>query len=197
MGPEVGLYLGWEPENGARTWLQSAYEGRESFIFGGVSLAPELNYITQQESRELSGLRSGAVPDRREWDALLQGRRVDLVWSHSVFTHMWPEDAVANLKLLKESSNSGAVMVHTWLILDDYAATQVSQGKADRDLPFEVAGIRTLSRTNPLDCTAYPLSLMTDVYRQAGVDVSEVKYGSWAGRDNGVTYVDMVVSQIP
>ena len=34
-GPEVGAYLGWEPEPAARQWLQDAYKGRSSFEFGG------------------------------------------------------------------------------------------------------------------------------------------------------------------
>lgn len=110
---------------------------------------------------------------------------------------MWPEDAVANLKVLKDSCNPGAVMLHTWLILDDFATAQLSQGTADRALPFEIGGIRTLSRTNPLDCTAYPLQLVEDVYSQSGVEVTDVLYGTWAGRDNGVTYIDMIVSRIP
>lgn len=196
-GAGIGTYLGWEPEPAARHWLQGAYESLEAFEFGGETLSPELNYITQQNSREAMGVRTGAVPNELGWESFLKGRGVDLVWSHSVFTHMWPEDAVANLSLLKNSCNPGAVMIHTWLILDDFALAGLSQGMTDRSLPFEIGGIRTLSRNNPLDCTAYPIALLKDVYSQAGIEVTDLLYGSWAGRGNGVTYQDIVVSRIP
>lgn len=194
-GPEVGTYLGWEPEVNALTWLTSAYrEFNERFVFGGQKLDSALNYVTHN-GRDNSSELSGAIPSEESWAAFLEGVTPNLFVSQSVFTHMWPEDIVATLKLMAGSVASDGVMVHTWLIVDQVAEEAIKVGAADRSLPHSVRGVRTYSKKNPLVCTAYPIDLMMDVYREADVPVSEVMFGSWAGRGNDFSYQDVVISR--
>jgi len=196
-GEGVGHYLGWEPEQRALAWLRFAYERWNRFEFGGTSVPENLNYLTNR-GKPTNDVASGAVPRTDEWMRFLDGRQVDLVHSHSVFTHMWPEDAVTTLKMLADCAKDGSTMVHTWLVVDDEAERSLVRGTADRRLPFTVRGIRTYSKDNPLVCTAYPVDLMMDVYASAGLSVRNIHFGSWSGtgRDNEVSYQDYVLSKV-
>lgn len=195
-GAEIGTYLGWEPEASALVWLKSAYSDlSERFVFAGQPLRPALNYVTHVGPDTSSGLR-GAVPSAEEWTSFIGNRTPNLIVSQSVFTHMWPEDVVEVLKLLASVSAIGGVMVHTWLVIDEVADAALKVGAADRRLPYSVNGVRTYSNKNPLLTTAYPIDLMMDVYRTAGVPVDDVLFGSWAGRGNDFSYQDVVVSRL-
>jgi hypothetical protein len=108
---------------------------------------------------------------------------------------MWPEDSQETLEVFGSFSTRSTRFINSWLILDDFASHQVLNGKADRFLPIGIGGIRTYSELNPLVCTAYPIRLLEEVYLNSGHRILDIHYGSWAGRDNGVTYQDLVVSE--
>jgi hypothetical protein len=37
---------------------------------------------------------------------------------------------------------------------------------------------------------------MEDIYRRAGHEIVEIRFGSWSGRENNVSYQDIVVSKL-
>ena len=80
--------------------------------------------------------------------------------------------------------------------MDEFADYALRCGVADRTLPFRINGALSSSEDNPLTCTAYELSTVKQIYRDAGHEIVDILFGSWAGRDNGVTYQDIVISKI-
>ena len=198
-GPETGTYFGYEPEPQAVAWLKAAYVRDTRFSFGGKNLPPSANYVTNKNRRSSAEVafrnRVSVAPTAHDLKSLLGDTRPTLQFSMSVFTHMWPDDVEESLEILTNVCSHDATFVNTWLLLDDFSMAEVAAGRADRHLPISVGGIRTYSERNPLVCTAFPLEKALEIYERCGHQVIEVLPGSWAGRDNGVTYQDIIISR--
>lgn len=194
----VGTYLGWEPEPNALNWLSKAYKDFGDFDFAGAALEKNQNYVTAHNPGKDAVVSLGAVPSRMELERFVKGRRPDLVTSYSVFTHMWPEDTLASLTNLAQIQSREGIMVHTWLALDASACNSINSGKGDRLLPFEIEGIHTYSRENPLVCTAYPMDTIEEIYTSAGLEIQTILFGEWSGtgRKNPYSYQDVIVSKL-
>lgn len=197
LDPSSGRYLGWEPEKKALAWLKKSYEFNPRFRFEGAHIPAHLNYVTNQSGSKLQTSESVGELNLVGLEDAVSVNSLDLIVSHSVFTHMWPEDAQRTINRLSSLSHEATTMVHTWLILDSISVELVKEGLADRELPFEVREIFTYSLENPLVCTAYPLELLKRIYRDAGQEITSIFWGSWSGRgaSNGFSYQDVVTSQ--
>ena len=198
--PSAGRYLGYEPERRAREWLQRVYARDERFRFGGTDLPTQMNYATNRgnfaTARENYENRVRATPDLDALKALIGSSTLDLQVTNSVFTHMWPDDIVDALKAINTFADRKTVFVNTWEIIDEFAERAMENGDVHRKYTIEVDGVLTYSHSNPLSGTGYRLGLMEDIYRRAGHEIVEIRYGSWSGRENNVTYQDIVVSKL-
>ena len=189
LAPE-GSYYGYEPNPTALLFLRRAYADRANFSFAGRTLRRDEDYVAieRHEARD-GGDAAGAL------DLSFVSRPLTVQWSCSVFTHMWVDPIVNVLKTIRPALGSEGISVNTWLCIDDFAAYALRCGVADRALPHRVNGAYTYSETNPLVCTAYDLPTMREIYARAGHNIVDILWGSWSGRDNGVTYQDIVVSK--
>jgi len=195
-GEGVGHYFGWEPDKKALTWLKKNYADFNRFRFNGSPLPKHHTYLSGKTSNDTTNP-DLALPNNEIWHEFIGNSKFDLIWSCSVFTHMFPNSAIEILKLFKQIAKPGSLIVNTFLCVDTRAEKELLLGNTDRKLPFRVNGIRTFSYENPLICTAYPLETLNQVYASAGLPQPEISYGTWSGRDNRVTYMDLVIVQIP
>ena len=197
-GGSCGLYYGWEPDLFALKWLRKEYSQQNSFRFGGHPLTASQTYLSKgtqpSENYEDKDL---AIPEKESWHKFVEGVKFDLIWTSSIFTHTFPSTTVEILKLFKEIAKPGSWIVNTFLSIDDQSERAMKAGTADRKLPLSVNGIRTYDAKNPLVCTAYTVEQINQIYLEVGFPKPEIRFGSWAGRDNGVTYQDLVIVQMP
>ena len=197
-GSKNGSYYGYDTNPLVLEFCRNAYRNDIRFNFFGPEIDSTTNYLTNKRITTANGAyarRRKAYPSREDLAKLLGPNKLSCQVSLSVFTHMWPEDAVETLRVFQEFSNPDTTFINTWLILDDTAIAAVNLGNADRILPIEVGGVYTYSQLNPLVCTAYPIEKLQQVYFDAGHQIIDIKFGSWSGRNNGVTYMDIVVSK--
>lgn len=195
---QFGDYIGIDSNCKAIAFCKDAYSGHKEFRFGCLERSASTNYVTNwgiRSAKQNFLKRKMTAPSKEELGQLVGARQLDCQFSLSVFTHMWPDDSTEALRVFTSFSNQATRFVNSWLILDTFAAERVREGKADRVLPISVGGIQTYSQLNPLLCTAYPIGLLEEVYSNAGHRILDILYGSWAGRDNGVTYQDLVISE--
>ena len=195
---EGGSYYGYDTNPQAVKFCKDAYSEEDKFTFFGPQIDRTTNYVTNKRiatADDAFSRRKKAYPSSEDIAKLLGLKLFNCQFSLSVFTHMWPEDAIETLKVFREFSTKDATFINSWLILDDLASSNVNQGKADRNLPIEVGGIHTYSQLNPLVCTAYPIEKLHNVYSEAGHVITDIRFGSWSGRENGVTYQDIVISK--
>ena len=198
-GNSSGSYYGYDTNPKAVRFCSNAYRNNNRFTFFGPKIDRTTNYVTNKRlttANEAYVRRKKAHPSSEDLAKLLGQTKLSCQFSLSVFTHMWPEDAVQTLRGFREFSNGETTFINTWLVLDETAIAAVNLGSADRVLPIEVGGVYTYSQLNPLVCTAYPIEKLRQVYLEAGHQIIDIKFGSWSGRNNGVTYQDIVISKI-
>lgn len=195
-GGIVGSYYGWEPNQVALGWLNNAYADNSRFRFGGSELNPNQTYLSGDTA--FSNFETDlALPDKSKWEIFVKDVKFDLIWTHSVFTHMFPETAVEVLKLFKSVAKPGTWIINTFLCIDDATEKALKSKSADREFLYIVNGVHVFSETNPLSCTGYEIGTLRKIYRDAGLPNPIIRHGSWAGKNNGVTYMDLVIAQIP
>ncbi|MGD1903746.1 MAG: methyltransferase domain-containing protein [Geitlerinemataceae cyanobacterium] len=186
-----GLYLGLDISKFAIDSLKAGYSSFPNFEFIFQDISTDENYIYIQEGKSSKSQAKSSEPVLPiEYEG-----KFDVVFSHSVFTHMWREGIQHVLKEQAKVLGSGGYGINTWLIVDEYAKYVMKCGLTDRALPFFVNGVFTYSQENPLLCTAYPISTIYEIYAAAGHQIIDIEFGSWAGRENGVTYQDVVISK--
>jgi SAM-dependent methyltransferase len=186
-----GAYYGYEPNQRALAFLKQAYADRQNFFFAGESLRVDEDYVAVTLGETPAGGTSAKDLDLTRF----VDRSIDVQWSCSVFTHMWPDPIGAVLRNIVKVLGVRGLCVNTWLCVDEFAAYALRCGMADRQLPYRVNGALTYSQSNPLVCTAYELSAVRDIYARAGHLIEDILWGSWSGRDNGVIYQDIIISR--
>jgi hypothetical protein len=188
---DQGSYVGLDINREAIDFLKSGYSLYPNFEFVLQEISDEENYIYLNEGKtSSSNIKSSdlIIPDKYR-------NYFDAIFSHSVFTHMWMEGIVHTLKQQAKVLCNGGICINTWLVIDEYAQYVLRCGLADRQLPFRVNCAFTYDTQNPLLCTAYSLQDVYRMYTQAGHQIISIEPGSWAGRDNGVTYQDIILSK--
>lgn len=187
-----GAYFGYEPNQTALDFLKTAYADRKNFFFSGQPLAYDEDYIAiRHAARDAAGGGVGAA----DIDLGFVTRPIDAEWTCSVFTHMWADPITRVLRSCNGIMAAGGWCINTWLCVDDFASYTLRCGLADRDLSLRVNGALTTTLDNPLACTAYELSAVREIYARAGHRIEEILWGSWSGRENGVSYQDIIVSR--
>jgi len=183
-------YLGVDIRKDAIDWLTAAYAKVENIEYLHHAADHKVDYISSGGTLlESSGDEGGyAVPEKA----------FDLQWSHSLFTHLTPQACHQALNSISRSLSQGGVAINTWLIIDDHSMQSLRDGVADRQLPFDFGDFLTYLQDNPLMCTAYKSPAIQRFYEEAGQKITAFLPGSWRGRgiSNGVTYQDIVISQV-
>jgi len=123
-----------------------------------------------------------------EGDALpVASGSFDAILAKSLFTHLLPCETVNYLREFKRLLKPGRKCLSTWFLL-------TGQGLTGR-FPFkyrngEVAYERA---TKPRKGVAYQLDWVLGVIKQVGLTVELVKYGTWSGRQDGLSDPDVII----
>lgn len=103
-------------------------------------------------------------------DLDLGGERYDVIAAFSVFTHMWPEDVEAYLRLFARSLATGGSAVATFFLIDDEWRKLASAGNAALTLPHRRGeACRFQSASDPLHRVAYDVDWLEECARAAGL----------------------------
>jgi len=191
-------YYGYEIHPDAFNFLTQAYKGFANTHFFTDQILLEESYVEigQKKQSSLNEKDRRIRPDEIKLRSHIKVK-VDLQFTHSVFTHMLRPSIVHVLKEVSSVLKTDGVCVNTWLIVDKFSASSVNCGLADRTLPFELDGFLTYSKENPLVCSAYRLETIKEIYAQANHEILDVKWGTWSGRSptQNFTYQDVVISR--
>ena len=192
-------YFGYEIHPSAYAFLANAYQDFPNTTFINDPLSLHDSYVEIQQKAPTS------VPESDRIEASqvnLQTRikkKLDLQFSHSVFTHMYRESIIHILKEFNHLMKPEGICVNTWFIVDRFAQSALSCGLADRELPFEFEkeGFYTYLKDNPLMCTAYKLEQLTAIYKAAEHEILDIRWGTWTGRlpTHQLSYQDVVISK--
>jgi SAM-dependent methyltransferase len=119
----------------------------------------------------------------------------DFVFLTSVFTHMLP-DAIENYlaEITRVLKPSGRCLA-TFFLITPGSLQLMKSGAADieffsADNGYYVADLKSLE-----SAVAYTESVVRDFYKRRGLRIAEpIRYGSWCGRKDGLSYQDIVIA---
>jgi ubiquinone/menaquinone biosynthesis C-methylase UbiE len=124
----------------------------------------------------------------------------DFVFMTSVFTHMMPEGIKQYMAETSRVLKSGGRSFITYFLMNETQRriAEEEPGKAEFDLPHpgEAGVYRIQNAERPEDVIAFEEDWVRDTYTKVGLRVDEpIRFGSWSGRPDPVSYQDIVVAQ--
>ncbi len=121
-----------------------------------------------------------------------------VVFLTSVFTHMLTADMLRYLPETVRVLKPGGRTLITYFLLNEESRRLQDAGKSSLAFTCRVGGCHSTNREAPEAAVAYEESLVRALYQKHGLEVEEpIRYGSWCGRTDFLSYQDIVVAGRP
>lgn len=121
--------------------------------------------------------------------------RFDFILSTSVFTHMLP-DAVENYicESSKKLKKNGLCLI-TYFLMNEEAISLQKSKKVKLNFNYDCIDYRTIDIDIPEKAVAYDEKYIRKLYEKYGLTIVEpIRYGSWCGRDDYLSYQDIIIA---
>ena len=118
----------------------------------------------------------------------------DFVVLWSVFTHMMPDGIGNYLSEIRRVLKHGGRCLITYFFVNDESTRLISGSKSSLNFRYGAGEYRVLSSSIPERAIAIDERLITDFYRKAGLQPTNIYYGSWCGRQKSLSYQDHVLA---
>jgi ubiquinone/menaquinone biosynthesis C-methylase UbiE len=120
----------------------------------------------------------------------------DFVMLGSVFTHLPPEDLSHYLsEIYRVLKREGRCLI-TYFLLNEKSMSHIKEQKSMIGFKYDHGVYSTVSDEVPELAIAFREEWITDLYREVGLDITRVEYGSWSWgeRENLIGYQDMILA---
>jgi SAM-dependent methyltransferase len=111
----------------------------------------------------------------------------------SVFTHMMPVDVEHYLSEIFRVLAPGRCLI-SYFLLNEESRQLIARGHSSLAFGGVRDGYATVSSSIPETAIAFEESFVTSLYAQFGFNIDSLYYGSWCGRDESLTYQDLIVA---
>lgn len=119
----------------------------------------------------------------------------DFAFLTSVFTHMLIEDLEHYLAEISRVLKPGKKCLISLFLLNTESRQDIDSGHSKLDFKFPIEGGLTVNSEKPEDATAFDEGLIRMLYEKYNLHIEQpIHYGSWSGRQDFLTYQDIVVA---
>jgi SAM-dependent methyltransferase len=122
-----------------------------------------------------------------------EDRSFDLILLKSVFTHMRPPEVSNYLSEVARLLKSDGRCLATFFLLNDEQAALASRGANDLAFDFGEGEWRYVHQHSPESAVAYDESFVMQLLEKYGLAVEKKIYGRWSGREDGLSYQDILI----
>ena len=116
----------------------------------------------------------------------------------SVFTHMLPDDIKNYLKEIRRVLKKGGSCVISYELINKTVEKLMKKGKTSVDFLYSFGIYRTISlpKINATyeDIVAYDESHIKKLYKENGLQIKKIYYGSWSGNKSSLMQ-DIVIAK--
>jgi SAM-dependent methyltransferase len=131
----------------------------------------------------------------REYRFPFEAGSFDFVFLTSVFTHMRPEEMEHYLLEIARLLRSSGRVLCTFFLLNAAQRALAARGRTRIDFQWDHGDFSSRDENVPESAIAVHEDLVRDIMARAGlVLVGPVRYGSWTGREDGLSLQDIVVA---
>lgn len=182
LGPE-GEYVGLDIVRKGIQWCRQAITSEyPNFRFIHIN-------VFNKHYNPDGGLQS------QEYSFPFQEEQFDIVFLTSVFTHMLPDGLERYISEISRVMRPDGKALITFFLLNEESLKLIQSGKSDRQFKFEMDGFRTTNASNPEAAIAYPEDDVLRLFEANNLSIdSPIKRGSWCGREEYVSYQDIIVA---
>jgi len=133
--------------------------------------------------------------DARTFLAQLQEPPFEIIVAKSLFTHMLPDELQHYLDAVAANlSADGKAMLTFFLLNEDQARHEKSGRNQITFLPVVGEAIHRIRYQNaPTAAVAYQERSLVERLAAAGLQIVETRYGSWSGREDGLSFQDILI----
>lgn len=130
-----------------------------------------------------------------EYDFPYADGTFDLAFATSVFTHLLPEAAEHYVAEIARTLKPGGRALTTWFLLNDTSRALIADGRSG--LPFLDAQdqVALVDEAVPEEAVAYADDWVFEVLRRHGLVLTQLHPGSWCGREEHVSFQDLVIAE--
>ena len=118
----------------------------------------------------------------------------DFVFATSVFTHMLPEDLDHYFSEIKRVLKSNGKSFLTFLLLNSISLELIESKKSKITFEQNEDNFSLMYKKIPEHTIAYQEKYIRSIYEKYGMKLDPIKYGSWSGRSNFVSFQDIIIS---
>jgi SAM-dependent methyltransferase len=183
------------------SWLRGRYEGidvvRRGIAWCQEAITPRYpNFrfqVADVYNRHYNP--EGRVP-ASEYRFPFEDRSFDFVVLTSVFTHMLPADRDNYIAEIARVLRPEGRCFGTFFLLNEEARRSMDREGAI-NFRFQRDGYRTSEEGNPEAAVAYEEADVRDKFGRHALRINSIRYGTWSGRDDGLSFQDIVVATRP
>jgi SAM-dependent methyltransferase len=118
----------------------------------------------------------------------------DFVMLGSVFTHMFPEDAVNYVSEVYRVLRKGGRCLITFFLITQESSAALANRKSTMHFKHRIGNCRVVTHEMPEFAIAYDEEWLHDVYPWIGLRIVRLDYGSWYGRRGTLSYQDLALA---
>ena len=131
----------------------------------------------------------------REYRFPYKEEAFDFVFLTSVFTHMLPADMENYLKEIARVLVKGGKCFITYFLLNPESLRLIAEGKSTQNFKYSREGYSTTHDSIPETAIAYDENTIRSGFIEKGLDlIGQIHYGNWCGRDDYLSYQDIVIA---
>lgn len=122
----------------------------------------------------------------------------DFVFLTSVLTHMLTSDVQHYVEEISRLLKPGGSVLATWFLLNEEVESLMKNNPKVLQILHPVPGVEVMRAINPNypeDAAGYDERFVKKLIEDNGMTVEKVLYGSWCGREDFVSYQDMVIAR--
>lgn len=112
----------------------------------------------------------------------------------SVFTHMLPDDLENYLSEVGRVLIEGGRCLITYFLLNGESVRLIDAGNSTMEFKFVLGKYRTETLEKPELAIAFDEGWIKGLYRERGLTITHLDYGSWCGRKDYLSYQDLVLA---
>lgn len=182
LDPSRGSYDGFDVDRAAIGWCRRRYARRH----------PHFRFLRADLFSESA--HPGGAHRASEYRFPYDDQSFDLVLVISVLNRLLEEEAEHYLAEAARVMADGGHLFATFFVLDDVSRARIAAGEAG--LPFLDADqhVAVLSEDVPDEAVAYDEDWIEQRLAAHGLRVTARRPGTWSGRDDGLSFEDIVVA---
>jgi SAM-dependent methyltransferase len=114
----------------------------------------------------------------------------------SVFTHMLHDDFVHYTREIARTLRPGGTVVATFFLLNEDSLRMKETPRSPLKFPYSYGrGVLVEDASRPEGAVAYPEARARSILSTAGLEVQQILFGSWCGRERAVSGQDVVIAR--